>query len=156
MLLIQNTGILYAKRPYALLPLLRQIKMWWFKYELSHTHAHAHNTHAHTHMHTYNCMWRNTISPGTYNLWGRPLSCCCIEIASNTDTTFSFPLALATAVSVFIRLWCMDHKISWLGEWASQWCPPQGLSEHKHYYNAATTVRLILHERSKHRRWDAS
>ena len=34
----------------------------------------------------------------------------------------------------------MDHKISWLGGWASQWRPPQGLSEHKHCDNAATTA----------------
>ena len=34
----------------------------------------------------------------------------------------------------------MDDKISWLGGWASQWRPPQGLSEHKHCDNAATTV----------------
>jgi len=26
----------------------------------------------------------------------------------------------------------MDDKISWLGGWASQWHPPQGLSEQKH------------------------
>jgi hypothetical protein len=34
----------------------------------------------------------------------------------------------------------MDNKISWLGGWASQWHTPQGLSEHKHCDNAATTV----------------
>ena len=34
----------------------------------------------------------------------------------------------------------MDDKISWLGALASQWRPPQGLSEHKHCDNAATTV----------------
>jgi nitrate reductase NapE component len=34
----------------------------------------------------------------------------------------------------------MDNKTSWLGGWDSQWCPPQGLSEHKHHDNAATTV----------------
>jgi hypothetical protein len=33
----------------------------------------------------------------------------------------------------------MDDKISWLGGWASQWHPPQGLPEQKHN-NAATTV----------------
>jgi len=26
----------------------------------------------------------------------------------------------------------MGNKISWLGGWASQWHPPQGLSEHKY------------------------
>jgi hypothetical protein len=34
----------------------------------------------------------------------------------------------------------MDDKISWLGGWASQWRPPQGLSEQKHCDNVATTV----------------
>ena len=34
----------------------------------------------------------------------------------------------------------MDDKISWLVGWASQWRPPQGLSEHKHCDDAATTV----------------
>jgi hypothetical protein len=34
----------------------------------------------------------------------------------------------------------MDDKISWLGGWASQWRPPQGLSEQIHCDNAATTV----------------
>jgi hypothetical protein len=34
----------------------------------------------------------------------------------------------------------MDDKISWLGGWASQCRPPQGLSVHKHYDNAANTV----------------
>jgi len=36
----------------------------------------------------------------------------------------------------------MDDKISWLGGWvwASQWHPPQGLSDHKYCDNAATTV----------------
>jgi len=34
----------------------------------------------------------------------------------------------------------MDDKISWLGGWVSQWCPPQGLSEPKYCDNAATTV----------------
>ena len=45
-----------------------------------------------------------------------------------------------TAVSMFIRLWCMDNKISWLGGWSSHWHPPQGLSEQKPHDNAATTV----------------
>jgi len=34
----------------------------------------------------------------------------------------------------------MDDKISWLGGLASQWHPPQGLSEQKHSDNVATTV----------------
>jgi len=34
----------------------------------------------------------------------------------------------------------MDEKISWLGGWASLWRQPQGLSDHKHCDNAATTV----------------
>jgi len=34
----------------------------------------------------------------------------------------------------------MDDKISWLGGWANQWHPPQGLSEQKHCDNAETTV----------------
>jgi len=34
----------------------------------------------------------------------------------------------------------MDDKISWLSGWASQWRPPQGLSEHKHCDKEATTV----------------
>ena len=34
----------------------------------------------------------------------------------------------------------MDDKISWLGGWASQWRPPQGLADQKHCDNAATTV----------------
>ena len=34
----------------------------------------------------------------------------------------------------------MDYAKSWLGGWASQWRPPQGLSEHKHCDNVATTV----------------
>jgi hypothetical protein len=34
----------------------------------------------------------------------------------------------------------MDDRISWLGGWASQWHPPQGLSEHKHCDNVVTTV----------------
>jgi len=29
------------------------------------------------------------------------------------------------SVSVFIRLRCLNDKISWLGGWASQWRPPQ-------------------------------
>jgi len=32
----------------------------------------------------------------------------------------------------------MDDIRAWLGGWASQWCPPQGLSEHKHCDNTAT------------------
>ena len=63
---------------------------------------------------------------------------CIVRLVSHTDTSLQFPLALATAVSVFIILWCMDDQISQLGGWASQWRPPQGLSEHKHYNNAAT------------------
>jgi hypothetical protein len=39
---------------------------------------------------------------------------------------FSVPTYTCNSVSVFIRLWCMDNKISWLCGWASQWCPPQG------------------------------
>jgi hypothetical protein len=35
-----------------------------------------------------------------------------------------FSLALATTVSVFIKLWCLDNKISWLGGWASQLLHP--------------------------------
>jgi hypothetical protein len=34
----------------------------------------------------------------------------------------------------------MDDNISWLGGWASQRRPPQGLSENKHHDNVATTV----------------
>jgi len=34
----------------------------------------------------------------------------------------------------------MDNKICWLGGGASQWCPPQGLFEHKNCNNAATTI----------------
>jgi hypothetical protein len=34
----------------------------------------------------------------------------------------------------------MDDAKSWLGGWVSQWRPPQGLSEHRHCDNAATTV----------------
>jgi hypothetical protein len=41
---------------------------------------------------------------------------------------------------MFNILWCMDDKISWLGGWASQWCPPLGLSEHKYGDKVATTV----------------
>jgi hypothetical protein len=35
----------------------------------------------------------------------------------------------------------MDDKISWLSGWASQWHPPQGLSEHKHCGIATTVIR---------------
>jgi len=34
----------------------------------------------------------------------------------------------------------MDDEISWLSRWASQWRPPQGLSEQIHCDNAETTV----------------
>jgi hypothetical protein len=59
---------------------------------------------------------------------------------SHTDNTLQFPLARATAVSMFIRLWCVHDKISWLGGVSRQWRPPQGLSEHKHCDNTATTL----------------
>jgi hypothetical protein len=61
----------------------------------------------------------------------------CLLAAGPSHVT---PLALATAVSVFERLWYMDDKISWLSGWASQWRPPQGLSEHKHCDNTATNL----------------
>jgi len=34
----------------------------------------------------------------------------------------------------------MDDKITWLGGWVIQWCPPQGLPKQKHCDNAAITV----------------
>ena len=34
----------------------------------------------------------------------------------------------------------MDDKISWLGGWANQWHPQQGLSEQKYCDNTPTTV----------------
>ena len=62
-----------------------------------------------------------------------------VNLQFTSRVTYWHNFWVATAVSVFIRLWCMDDKISWLGGWASQWCTPQGLSEHKHCDNAATT-----------------
>ena len=71
----------------------------------------------------------------------KPSACLLLDrLASHSDTTLQFPPALATAVSVFIGLWCMDDKISCLGGWSSQWRPPQGLSEHKYCDNTATKV----------------
>jgi len=66
----------------------------------------------------------------------QPSACLLLHrIASHTDTTFQFPSHIDTtfqfpshtrnSASVFIRLWHMDDKISWLGGWASQWRPPQ-------------------------------
>jgi len=62
------------------------------------------------------------------------------RLASHTDTALQFLLALAPAVSVFMKMWCMDDKICWLGGWAIQWHPPQGLAEQKHFDNVAITV----------------
>ena len=71
----------------------------------------------------------------------KPSACLLLDrLAPHSDTTLQFPLAHVTAVSVFIGLWYMGDKISWLGGLASQWRPPQGLSEHKHCDNAVTTV----------------
>ena len=67
---------------------------------------------------------RNTSSPRTYNVCSWPLACCCTEIASHTGSTFQLPL-LRNSVSRFIRERRMDDKVSWLGEWPSQWRPPQ-------------------------------
>jgi len=66
----------------------------------------------------------------------QPVACLLLHRnASHTDTTLQIPLTLATALSVFIRLWCMDNKISWLrGGLASGVHHITALSEVKHEY----------------------
>jgi len=64
----------------------------------------------------------------------------CTSCVTHYNTTSYFPLAIVNAVSVFIRLCCFGDKIFRLGGWACQRRSPQGLSEHKHCNNAATTA----------------
>jgi hypothetical protein len=49
----------------------------------------------------------------------------CLSVSRHTDYILQFSLALANAVSVFVRLWFSDVKISPLGVWARHWHPPQ-------------------------------
>ena len=75
----------------------------------------------HTQMH--NCMCtQHYFSAYTHCLYW-PLVCCCTEIASHTDT-LQLPLN-SQLLSVFIRLRCMDDKLSWLRGWSSARCSPQ-------------------------------
>jgi len=78
------------------------------------------------HMHMHNCMC-------TQHYFSAYVQClqpaACLLLHRNRVTHwlhFSVPIYTCNSVSVFIRLWCMDNKISWLRGWASQWCPPQG------------------------------
>jgi len=71
------------------------------------------------HMHTHNCMCTQQYFSAYLNCQYRPLSCCCTEITSHTDFTLQLPL-----LSVFIRLWCMDDKLSSLRRWSSTRCSP--------------------------------
>jgi hypothetical protein len=72
-----------------------------------------------THTHSYLCT-QHSIPLHVYSLCSRPHACC-LSVSHLTVYTLQFSLALLTALSVFKSL---DIKISWLGGWASQWCPP--------------------------------
>ena len=90
------------------------------------THTH---THTHTHKHTHNCM----CTQHYYSVYTQSLywpHACLLSVLRHTDYTLQFSLALATAVSVFVMLWCSDVKISWLGAWASRWHPPHVLARY--------------------------
>jgi hypothetical protein len=52
------------------------------------------------------------------------------RIASHTLTLLCSCHFTRNSVSVFIRMRCMDDKISWLGGWTSQWRPPQARCMH--------------------------
>ena len=82
--------------------------LWWYRYTLPDTHT------------------QNTIPLRTHNLCTRTRACC-LSASRLTIFTLQLPLKLASAVSVFIRLWCSEVTISWLGGWASHWRPPYRL-----------------------------
>jgi len=75
-------------------------------------------------IHTHIACARNTISPRTYTVCSRPLACCCTESRHTVALLCSCHFTRNCCLS-FIRLRCMNDKISWLGRWASQWPPPQ-------------------------------
>ena len=66
--------------------------------------------------HTVICA-HNSSSP--YVQFLRPTACLLFV------STLQFSLALASVVSLSIRFRCSSVKMSRLGAWESQWCPPQ-------------------------------
>jgi hypothetical protein len=98
---------------------------------------HTHNTHAHLFVQTL-FLFLHTIS-----VTGHLLAAGASRV---TDSTLQFSLPLATAFLLFIKLWCMDDKISWLGGWASHWCPLQisALFKAQHLYTLSLSLEAIL------------
>ena len=77
-------------------------------------------------IHTHNCMCTQHYFSAYLQVHClyRPTACCCTEIASHSDFTLQLPLN-SQLLSVFIRLRCMDDKLSWLRGWSSARCSPQ-------------------------------
>jgi hypothetical protein len=76
------------------------------------------------HTHNFMCNWHYY---SAYVQCLQPATCLLLHRNHVTHGLhFSFPTYTCDSVSVFIRLWCMDNKMSWLCGWASQWHPPQG------------------------------
>jgi len=89
--------------------------MWWYRYELRYTH----NTHPHAQLYVHATLLlrvRTMSAAGCLLHWNRVTHWLHFSVLTYTRDS----------VSVFIRLWCMDGKISWSRGWASQWRPPQG------------------------------
>ena len=83
------------------------------------------NYQTHTHTHTQLCAHNTLLLPYVlYILCNRPRDRRWSVLRLGLYT-LQFSFALAAAVSVFVSLWCLDVKISWLGGWASQWRPLQ-------------------------------
>jgi hypothetical protein len=86
---------------------------------------------------------RNTTSLCTYAVYAS----CLLAAAPKSRHTLTLLCSChltRNSVSVFIRLWCMDNKKSWLGGWASQWRPPH------HYSDQTFPIFHLLTNNIKH------
>ena len=75
------------------------------------------------HTHTHNCMCTQHYFSAYLHCLYRPIACCCTKIVSHTDFSLQLPLN-SQLLYVFIRLQCMDDKLSWLRGWSSVRCSP--------------------------------
>ena len=76
------------------------------------------------HTHTHNCMCTQHYFSAYVHCLCRPLADCCNE-SRHTLTLLCGCHFIRKYASMFIRLRCIDDKISWVGGWATHWCPPQ-------------------------------
>jgi hypothetical protein len=101
--------------------------LWWYRYQLPDTHTH------------------NTIPLRIHNLCSRPQACW-LSVSRHTDYTLQFSLALTTAVSVFVMLWCLDVKLPRLGAWARQRYPPHVLPDTEIQTSSIGTFVVMVKE----------